>query len=152
MDQTQKHILKNTWTIWIHDIYDKKWNIESYRKIYTFNTIEDFWTFYNNVDCFDKYMFFLMKNNIRPIWEDNCNIEGGAFSFIVSKNVAKKNWLDLSMKLIGETITTTNMDEINGASYSPKSNVCIIKIWNKNCRNMFNLEMSHVKLRYKPHK
>ena len=152
MSTLGNHKLKNNWTIWIHDIYNKKWNIESYKKLYTFDTIESFWIFFNNIDCYDKYMFFLMKNNIRPIWEDKSNIEGGAFSFIVSKNISKKNWLELSMKLIGETLTADNMDDINGASYSPKANVSIIKIWNKNCRNMFNVDIANGKLRYKPHK
>ena len=39
--------LKNKWTIWIHDLYDKNWAIDSYKKLYSFDTIEGFWTFYN---------------------------------------------------------------------------------------------------------
>ena len=145
--------LKNKWTVWIHDLYDKNWNLKSYKKLYTFDTIEDFWTFYKNIDCFNKYMYFLMKNDILPIWENESNINGGAFSYITPKNNSKNSWINLSMKLIGETLTMDNMDQINGASFSPKANICIIKIWNKDCKNMFNINLDDdIKLRYKPHK
>ena len=34
------HDLDNNYTLWMHMLYDNDWSINSYKKIYTFNTIE----------------------------------------------------------------------------------------------------------------
>ncbi len=154
MKQENTHKLQNSWTIWVHDLYDTNWDINSYKKIYEFNTIEDFWVFFNNKDAissFDNYMYFLMKTNIPPIWENKCNINGGAYSYIISKNSAKQAWIKLCIKLIGETLT--HDDILHGTSYSPKPNISIIKIWNKNSSIQCNLNINvDVKIRYKAFK
>ncbi len=71
-----------------------------------------------------------MRDEIRPIWEDNNNINGGCWSFKVVKKDIYQSWIDLSISLIGETLSSLPL-LINGISISPKKGFCIIKIWNK---------------------
>ena len=48
--------LNDTWVIWIHKITDKNWLKESYKPIYSFNTIQDFWKFYNAIEDYNTNM------------------------------------------------------------------------------------------------
>ena len=35
------------WTMWYHSPESNNWTADSYKKIYTFSTIEEFWSFYD---------------------------------------------------------------------------------------------------------
>ena len=126
--------LHNNWTLWFHDPNDSNWGIDSYKKIVSVNTIEDYWGLYNKLDMqlIKNGMFFFMRENIQPIWEDEDNKLGGCWSFKVSKKDVYSAWNELSMSLLGEYVTkdVNNSLTINGISISPKKNFCIIKIWN----------------------
>ena len=147
------NILHSTWVLWYHDIKNTEWTLDSYIKVAEFNTIEDFWKLYtyinNKPQLITNGMFFLMRENILPIWEDNSNINGGYWSFKISIHSITHAWNEISMALIGENILKNreNMYTINGISISPKKNFCIIKIWNsekladtniKNCTDSLN--------------
>ena len=41
-------------------------------------------------------MFFIMKNTIKPVYEDENNINGGVFTFKVTKKVCKNFWFEIS--------------------------------------------------------
>jgi len=66
-------LLNSKWILWSHDLYDNNWSINSYDKIFEFNTINDFWKLYNNFNLLgglNKKNYFLMREGIMPIWED----------------------------------------------------------------------------------
>ena len=75
------HKLENNWMMWIHYIYDNDWSINSYKQIYSFDTLEDLIRLNNflNNNILSNLMIFFMKDNIKPIWEDNNNKYGGSF-------------------------------------------------------------------------
>ena len=78
-----------------------------------------------------------MKENIKPVWEDPSNRNGGCFSYkVINKNVYDV-WKELSYVLIGESISDNNefISAITGITISPKKNFCIIKIWMSNCKH-----------------
>ena len=139
--------LNNHWVIWYHD-NNSDWTIKGYKKIYEIKTIEDFWEIYNRLNnhILLKGQFFLMKNNIPPIWENKENIEGGCWSYKINKNDSFISWLHLSMNLCGEILTKDhqNMDIINGISLSPKKNFSIIKIWNNNSAKIENILINKI--------
>ena len=98
---------KNTWNIWFHHTKDD-WSINGYRKIYTIETIEDFWKLYNNwnkLGGINSKHFFIMKNDITPMWEDNENKKGGCWSFKIQEKESSKLWEELSLYLVSETIS-----------------------------------------------
>ena len=95
---------ENKWNLWYHSEKDN-WKISGYRNIYTINNFSSFWKLYNNWDKLGGITskhFFLMKESINPIWEDDNNIKGGCWSFKVSEYQAKELWEDLSMYLVSE--------------------------------------------------
>lgn len=126
-----KHLLANTWILWYHDPDDTNWSLASYKKIYEFNTIEDFWRLYNNLPSIANTMFFLMKKGHPPIWEVPQNINGGAWLYRFPKKMADCYWTKFSMYLIGETFMNDTQDII-GISISPKIFNVTIRIWNCN--------------------
>lgn len=127
------HELNNKWVLWFHHIDDNNWDELSYQRLCEMNTIEEFWNVYNMIETFTAGMFFLMKEDIFPRWEDINNLEGGYWAFRISKKDTDKLWEYLSVATIGNILTKDGkmMDEINGISVSPKINNCILKIWNK---------------------
>jgi hypothetical protein len=148
--------LNDTWVIWIHKITDKNWLKESYKPIYSFNTIQDFWKFYNAIEDYNTNMYFLMREGVFPLWEDAKNRDGGCWSYIIEKDEIREHWTNISAKMIGESITSTHLMDINGISLSPRTNVGVIKIWNKNSeleeQIKLNIEEQYLNaIRYKLH-
>ena len=130
------HELNNNWTLWLHLPHDVDWTIASYKKVYSFDNLENCITLIENInrEIVEKCMLFIMKNNIKPIWEDSHNNKGGSLSYkIVIENVYHV-WKILTYSLIGQSITDNKdlLNSINGISISPKKNFCIIKFWLSN--------------------
>ncbi len=79
-------------------------------------------------------MLFLMRENIKPIWEDENNKDGGCFSYKINNKNVSDIWKKLSCLLVGESLINERMSlKINGITISPKKHFCIIKIWMKDC-------------------
>ena len=135
MTTINQHKLDIDWTLWYHDPDDKRWTLDSYKKLTRFKTLEDFLTYYDSINTFISGMFFVMKEDIPPIWEDPSNIKGGILTYKLLKNTADEIWKELSMLLMGGTLTN-DYTNINGISISPKINNCIIKIWIKDSTQM----------------
>ena len=143
--------LDNEWDLWYHSIKDNNWDIKSYQKIYHINNLFD----YKYIeDIFQKNhyyngMFFLMKNNILPIWEDPKNRLGGYISFKIYSNNLVDFWNHLVKKCISENIFNNNNNHLlNGISISPKKEFNIIKLWInediKNYKDHLNIKKEYI--------
>ena len=119
--------------LWHHDPKDTNWTLDSYNNLYQIKNTDDFWCIYNslNTECLKYNMLFLMKENIKPLWEDEDNKYGGTVSLKVFYKDIYNSWMELSMALLGNYICKKESDNnlINGISISPKNGFCIIKIW-----------------------
>jgi hypothetical protein len=132
MDQN----LNNNWSLWYHHEKDN-WKISGYKKIYEINTISHFWKLYNNWDKIkgtNYKHYFLMKNNITPIWEDPLNIKGGCWSFKISEELSSKLWEDLSIYLVLGQLSNDPDDIVGISTCLKKNNNVVIKIWNKDSK------------------
>ena len=133
------HKLANTWTIWAHLPHDTDWSIGSYKQIFDIDTIEGAIAITETIpDILVKNcMLFLMRQGVKPIWEDPKNRQGGCFSYKISNKNVCEVWRDLSYVLVGESISTQSsfVANVTGITISPKKNFCIIKIWMSNCNN-----------------
>jgi len=141
--------LKNEWDIWFHSINDNNWDKSSYKKIYTINNLFDFQYIKTNFqqDHYQNGMFFCMKENIFPNWEDPDNRNGGCLSFKIPSTEIIKEWSDLLLTIISEKLVSLEYsDEINGISISPKKEFNIIKIWFKNSTFDYKKEIEEYSL------
>jgi len=135
-----KHPLQNSWTLW-YDNPGKKasqdtWEL-SLKKVYTFNTVEDFWALFNQIKPTSKLghgaNYHLFKDGIEPKWEDIQNQNGG--KWVVTLPKAKREsmdqlWLHLILALIGETFPDSN--EICGAVTSVRKANDRLALWTRN--------------------
>ena len=145
--------INDKWDIWYHSITDNNWSKNSYEKIFTIENLLDYKyitdTYQQN--HYQNGMFFCMKKDIFPNWEDTDNRNGGCLSFKIPSVKIIEEWNNLLLKCIKELILKDNNDEINGISISPKKEFNIIKIWFKNhgfkYDDVFNSESdSHITL------
>jgi hypothetical protein len=126
---------KENWDLWYHSINDNNWTKSSYQKIHQIKSLLDYQyvieTFQQ--DHYQNGMFFCMKEDIFPNWEDPDNRNGGCLSFKIPSTKISSGWEELMLKCMSDNILTPgNSDEINGISISPKKEFNIIKIWFKN--------------------
>jgi hypothetical protein len=126
--------LNNKWILWYHDPLDTNWEIGSYKNLHEISSIKEFWEIYKFMDntIVENSMLFMMRDGIKPLWEDEKNVPGGCWSFKISKGNLYNTWLNLSAYLCGENLIANkkNFNLLNGISISPKKNFCIVKIWN----------------------
>ena len=136
----QNFTLKNKWTLWFHKVNDNNWSIENYLKIYEITTYYDILFILKYLDNITSGMFYLMKDDIIPNFEDIHNINGGYWSIRITKKESYEYWNQLIYYICIENITVSEEYEkkINGISISPKINNCIFKIWTSDYKNMNN--------------
>jgi len=134
--------LNSLWKVWVHENNNEKWDIESYNLIYTIENIAQLWRFLNTFDNMDRInrQFYIMRDGIMPIWEDNNN-KNGVICSIRCDNIMKNTITNsefgvdvfscFCIMVLNECFTKKNID-INGLCYSIKNRNILIKFWIKN--------------------
>jgi len=131
-----KHPLQHSWVLW-YDKPEKKSNQSTWsdqlKKIYTFSTVEDFWSLWNNIKSANELTsgcnYHIFKDGIQPMWEDDTNKRGGKWVIITKagQRNTKLNqmWLGAVLAVIG--CAYDDDDEICGVV------VCVRKQFDKIC-------------------
>eukprot|EP01088_Endostelium_zonatum_P003510 TRINITY_DN14720_c0_g1_i1.p1 TRINITY_DN14720_c0_g1~~TRINITY_DN14720_c0_g1_i1.p1 ORF type:complete len:221 (+),score=51.64 TRINITY_DN14720_c0_g1_i1:25-687(+) len=111
LDLEKEYKLESSWTFW-HDKCVAGSSAEEYEasllSLCTLSTITEFWQCYNNLPSVDKLKpktsFHLMKEGIKPIWEDPQNAEGGFWVFRVKDDNTPivSVWKEILLAVIGE--------------------------------------------------
>ena len=127
------------------------------KKVYTIETIEDFWIFFGNFHDFQKFQFYVMRGDILPTYEDEANLNGGSYSYMIPGREVNKSFVLLMAKMIGEQlVAAVNHDEIKGVSLVPKKGLSVLKVWMKNKNNPLCLNVGDIngltRGRFQPHK
>lgn len=106
---------------------------ENINKICTFNTVEDFWGYYQHMVRPEQLPigcdFFLFQQDIKPMWEDIANKQGGRFILKIKKQYGNRFWEDLILSFIGEQFEKN--DEICGINASVREKEIVLSIWVK---------------------
>ena len=133
------HTLSDNWTLWAHLPPNTDWSIKSYSPISTFTSIEQTLGVTETLPpvLVENCMLFIMREGIKPTWEDPKNRNGGCFSYKVSNKNVHKVWKDLTYVVVGSSVSknTGFVNCVTGITISPKKNFCIIKIWMTDCNN-----------------
>ena len=128
--------LCDKWVLWAHLPHDTDWSLKSYIQIMQVESMEEVISLYNSIPpaMVKNCMLFLMRQNIKPMWEDPNNKQGGCFSFKVTNKNVPDVWKSVSYLLTGETLSKEKnfQNNITGITISPKKSFCILKIWMKN--------------------
>ncbi|CAN7031511.1 hypothetical protein BRARA_H00906 [Brassica rapa] len=136
----QSHPLEHSWTFWFDNpsvkLKQATWG-SSLRSVFTFSTVEEFWSLFNNMRGPSKLAggadFYCFKHNIEPKWEDPICANGGKWTMNFPKEKSDKPWLYTLLALIGEQFD--HGDEICGAVVNVRGKQERISIWTKNASN-----------------
>jgi len=152
MEKRDDYKLQTSWILWNHKLNDNNWKNNSYKNIFEINNLYDY-KFLENIMTLQNLqntMFFLMRKDIFPTWEDPDNRDGCCASFKVPLKDIKNIWIQLVIDIISENIhkDKNKYDSINGISIAPKKEFNIIKIWFKtdikNINNIINLYSNYI--------
>ncbi|KDP40383.1 hypothetical protein JCGZ_02381 [Jatropha curcas] len=140
-EKPPSHKLERKWTFWFDNQSKPKqgaaWGT-SLRKVYTFDTVEEFWCLYNQIFKPSKLSvnadFHLFKAGIEPKWEDPECSNGGKWSVACGRKPILENmWLETLMALIGEQFDES--DEICGVVASVRQRQDKLALWTKTATN-----------------
>ncbi|OQR85005.1 eukaryotic initiation factor 4E [Achlya hypogyna] len=138
-----KHPLQHKWVLW-YDNPKKKLATETWeenlKKIYTFDTVEDFWCLFNNVLPPTKLStgsnYHLFKEGIRPMWEDPINMKGGKWILTNTRQRRARlddSWMHVMLALIGEALEDD--DDVCGCVVSVRKSQDRLAVWTKTAVN-----------------
>ena len=129
------------WTLYFHPSREKRWTLDSFEKICIVRTPKDVLSVYKELgDKIKGGMYFWMRDNIPPLWENFQNIRGGSYSIRGMGDGGIRVFKLYSLGTMMNLITNNMEDIMNGISISPKLQgfgnqqkigYFIIKIWNK---------------------
>lgn len=134
--------LNTSWTVWIHENDNQDWSLGSYKSIYEINSIGSMWRFLWVLDNLNKNVrqYYIMRNGITPIWEDNNNKQGAICSIMIDNmnrnsrhsrgDLGVDAFSAICVLVMNESFVKNNHD-INGLCYSIKSRSVLIKLWVK---------------------
>ena len=71
-------------------------------------------------------MLFVMRDGVKPTWEDPKNRDGGCFSYKVTNKHVGNVWKELCYVLVGNTISS---DLGFVANVEPRVTICIITFY-----------------------
>ena len=132
MENIDNFELKNKWVLWYHPTDNNDWSMESYKKVFEMKTYYDLLYIMKNLNNISSGMFFVMRDNIKPIYEDSQNMSGGYWSIRLMKRDSYDYFKKIVYYILMENLMKKDeqTSKINGLSISPKINNCIFKIWN----------------------
>jgi translation initiation factor 4E len=134
-------MLNSPWTLWVNrfvpNLTKEEFEI-NLRNIYSISTVKTFWNVFNHMPSPSlikpQYSFHLMRENIRPVWEDESNANGGMWKLRCPKKHTDTVWQELLLACVGEQFLddVSTEDEILGLSVSVRKNDDLIQVWNLN--------------------
>lgn len=137
----QPHKLERKWAFWFDKQSTHKqgaaWG-SSLRKVYTFETVEEFWCLYDQIFKPSKLEpnadFHLFKAGVEPKWEDPECANGGKWTVAGSRKTNLDSmWLETLMALIGEQFDEA--EEICGVVASVRQRQDKLSLWTRNAAN-----------------
>ena len=128
--------LNTNWCLWYHSINDNNWKKNSYKNIYTMRNLYDLKTLNSIIEKIhlQNSMFFIMREDIFPTWEDPDNRSGGCISYKIPNGDLKEQFDMILNNIVTEDILidSSNTEYLNGLSIIPKKEFNILKLWIRN--------------------
>lgn len=144
VDEAEKHKervpLNTPWTFWLDKSargYTQADYEAALRKIYTVHTVEGFWSVYNNIpgvgELRPSCSYHLMRDEVRPLWEDEANASGGTWRLKCPKWDSDKVWKEMLLACIGEQLSEHlhEDDGLVGVTIAIRERDDLIQVWNQ---------------------
>ncbi|XP_050367436.1 uncharacterized protein LOC126785829 [Argentina anserina] len=125
----------HSWTFWV----GRSATPGSICPVYTFTTVEGFWSFYNNMcqpsQLTPGFDFYFFKDNIEPKWEgeESVHAEGGKWTLSFSRGESNFPWQQTLQALVNEQFR--HRHDVCGAVVNVRDEQEKISLWTKNAAN-----------------
>jgi len=153
--------LKDYYNFYFHDPNSLNWEKETYESLCKIDFLDELYVLNFLIKTkISKGMFFLMKKDVFPQWDNDDNKDGGTVSMKVPENETSYYWNEISLNYVLNNLIKKNNDTdnlidesiINGISISPKKNFSIIKFWindktkinSENLKNYFKIPEKYI--------
>uniref|UniRef100_A0A1I7Z1A7 eIF-4F 25 kDa subunit n=1 Tax=Steinernema glaseri TaxID=37863 RepID=A0A1I7Z1A7_9BILA len=147
-----RHPLQRRWVLWyLKGDRNKDWE-DCLKQVALFDTVEDFWALYNHIQTASGLNwgsdYYLFKEGIKPMWEDENNIKGGRWLVAVDKQKRSdrldRYWLDLLMAMIGEQFEEHG-EHICGAVLNVRQKGDKVSLWTRDAlKDDVNLRIGQI--------
>ncbi|KMS94539.1 hypothetical protein BVRB_020400, partial [Beta vulgaris subsp. vulgaris] len=135
--ENREHPLKARYSLWIAPRSFAGAYQAQLTHLATFSTVESFWRHWSwtirpseiGFNC-DLHLF---RDRIRPIWEDDNNVNGGKWEIHLRKGIASRCFEDVILAVLGDQFRVG--DEICGVVVSIKSHEDMLSIWNRSAHD-----------------
>ena len=129
------HELNTPWTLYyLKQSANSDDYASSIHKIGKFDTVEGFWSYYSHLkrphEIEGRIEFHLFRNDVRGMWEDDENRNGGKWTILLKKEYISLVWEKTVLSLIGELVH----EDVVGAIISVKEDTGILSFWTKHGR------------------
>jgi len=137
--------LEHSWCLWFDRYIGPGFSAEEYAQamleVVSFSDIQSYWRWFNHLPTAKQIdtscTYHLMKKGIRPLWEDQANVNGGSFSFRIPLDDADEIWTQLTLNAISgqiDLILSQSFDELCGVSIGKRKTEVSIILWNSNAK------------------
>jgi len=140
-----KHPLQDAWTWWFDNPKKKStqasWGA-NLKKIYSFATVEDFWSLWNNIKGAHELAagsdYHVFKDGVQPMWEDKRNRNGGKWVLLLKNTMRKSHlnqlWLSTLLACIGASFDDDT--QITGLVVSLRKSMDKIALWTSDAQDV----------------
>jgi hypothetical protein len=138
----QTKIHTGSWTLYYHSSTENRWTPDSYTRVCTVETFEQFFAAMNALGSVSVEfgMLFWMRGSITPLYENRENIKGGSYSARVSRARSVYYFTMYALaSMIGGVVAEAEDNIVNGVSITPKKvsdksqSYNVIRVWNRDC-------------------
>ncbi|XP_053208587.1 eukaryotic translation initiation factor 4E-1A-like [Panonychus citri] len=136
----KKNPLNLKWTLWyLKPNKGGDWE-SNLVPVTSVGTVEDFWALYNHIELPSNLIqgsdYSVFKDDIKPMWEDKANRNGGRWLMTFEKGARGATkldnaWLEVLLCLIGEAFDDES-DQVCGAVVNVRRVMTKISVWTAN--------------------